>query len=526
MRHTTVPLCVVALLLMVAPIAGADDAKEVFDSLYATKIRRAIGSVGREDDLALAKELFQAAQDSTQTHDLLALLCDAAYDLGQRHPDGAGISADAMKLLADTVEEKRHVARENLIDLLTKQARTGKPEERDAATEELVDLLLVMADEQLAERNWKEASARYRRAMLIAAPRKLPQWEVAKAGYEHASRFDNAIERIATLAEQLLLKANATQTAKEIVMLYVTVLDEPEKAVRYLNRTKDETLEKMVPLAADPSSIANDADRLALGQWYRSLAGTKPEAAELPMLRHATDHLAAYLRSTSSEGLDRAKAELLQKEIETLIEKIESDAGPRVAAGGPAKWTSVMDWIDPEKEKRKGTWTSEKEGIALKPTGGWNFLNTPITVTGDYDVRWQLTPTQNNDCFIIQLPVQSRFVDVVLSARSGEFHTIRRFRADDKQKPDWWTPGALTPGKRAIAVIQVRQKDKQVTLTLTLNGKRIGGWTESIDNIETHLHWHNFSPATINFGTWETGMIINRLDVLPVRGELKKAERK
>ena len=97
-------LTLVMVILSFASSALASEAQQVFDSLYGPRIKAVKASVDRADDHALAKELLTAAGNSTDTPALLALLCEASYDLSSRHADGFATAAQAMTLLAESVE--------------------------------------------------------------------------------------------------------------------------------------------------------------------------------------------------------------------------------------------------------------------------------------------------------------------------------------------------------------------------------------------------------------------------------------
>ncbi len=129
------------------------------------------------------------------------------------------------------------------------------------------------------------------------------------------------MKQIARLGEKLLADANDSATAEEIVKLYVVEFDDPKAALPFLNRVKDEQLKKLVALAAgEPVEMG---DHLALGQWYRTLAGVKPGIGEIPLLLHAEHHLHRFVTASETstaqtDALQVSKARLLLKEIGSL----------------------------------------------------------------------------------------------------------------------------------------------------------------------------------------------------------------
>ncbi len=331
---------ILVMLLSSSSSALADDAKQVFDSLYGPRIKAAKATADRADDHALAKELLASAGNSADTPALLALLCEASYDLGSRHPDGFTTAAQAMTLLAESVEAQRTGAREKLADVLMKQSRLGKPDERETAGEQLIDTLLAMGDEKLEMKKWTEATGDYRRAMTIATPRKSPKLETIKAKLDLATRRDRAEKQIARLNEKLLGDANDSATAQEIVKLYIVEFDDPKAALPFLNRTKDESLKKLVPLASGATESVSGDDHLALGEWYRSLAGPSPKASELPLLKRARDAFARAMASAELSAAAQGKTRLLLDDTDRMSRKLHDEAHAGMAAS-PA----VEQWI-------------------------------------------------------------------------------------------------------------------------------------------------------------------------------------
>ena len=294
-----------------------DDAKQVFESLYGPRLKTVKASVDRADDHALAKELLATAGSSTDTPALLALMCEVSYDLSSKHADGFATAAQAMTLLAETDEAQRTGAREKLVDVLMKQSRLGKADEREAAGDQLIDTLLVMGDEKMEAKKWAEATGDYRRAMTIATPKKSLNLETIKAQLELATRRDRAEKQIARLNEKLLATANDSASAEEIVKLYIVEFDDPMASLPFLNRVKDEQLMKIVPLAAGVVSDLKEGEALELGEWYHGLS--KDAADKSVALKRASSYLAVYLSHPTGNELSRKKATLIQSEIAKQI---------------------------------------------------------------------------------------------------------------------------------------------------------------------------------------------------------------
>ena len=329
MRRSLIAALSLVGTIIASPPAQADDAQQVFDSLYAAKIKAAAGTIDRADDVALAGDLLAAAKTSTDTPGLLTLMCEAAHDLGQRHPDGFSAAADAMALLAEHVEAKRDAANDKLIDILTKQSRIGKVDEREAATQRLVDTLLAMGDAKMEAKKWSEAAADYRRAMLTAAPKKLPEAEVAKAKLEEATRLDRTTRQLSKLQQRLLENANDAAAAEEIARLYLLDLNEPGRTQEVASRVEDSTLKQVVELVNRPIRDLTTSDRLRLGEWYYNAAKSLRGIPKATTLHRADAHFGAALDDKQMDNLSRTKAELISKDIQAeLASLVETEIRP------------------------------------------------------------------------------------------------------------------------------------------------------------------------------------------------------
>ncbi len=322
--------------LVIASIYGgllfAEDAKAVFNSLYGERRKQVAATIGKADDLALAKDMLGVARSSTGTPELLVLLCDSAYELTAKNPDGYGVAAEAMTLLADNVAAMKTTARKKLIDVLTAQSRAGKAEERDAAGEKAIALLAAEGDERAAAKDWQGATAEYRRALAFALSKKSPASDEIKTKLEEAQRLERANAQIARLQERLLENATDAASATEAVRIFLLELDDPAGAARLAPRVGDAALKEMVALINRPTTELSAAEQIRVGEWYwnsgRSLRGVPQSIA----YEHAVDRMTAALGDPSLDTLSRTKAMALQQQAK---QELQTAAKPPVVKPKP-----------------------------------------------------------------------------------------------------------------------------------------------------------------------------------------------
>ncbi|MCX5684949.1 MAG: hypothetical protein NT049_14885, partial [Planctomycetota bacterium] len=95
---------VVIIACVLAPrFAYADEAADAFNQVFGEEYKRATASPATADDVALAKQMLDAAKAADKQPPLLALLCEKTYELGIKDPSGHATALAAMELLAEKV---------------------------------------------------------------------------------------------------------------------------------------------------------------------------------------------------------------------------------------------------------------------------------------------------------------------------------------------------------------------------------------------------------------------------------------
>lgn len=320
--------------------AATEDAKQFFDSLYGNRLKQVKATVDRADDVALATEILTAAR-AIERADVVALLCDNAIELSQRHADGLATAIDASRLLADKVEPRRAEARKKLVEFLTKQSFSGDTRVKQKAADELIEVLTLQGDEAFKAGRYDEALTGYRQAMTAAQRQKSPFTESIKAKIELVASRSQVQIQLARLRGKVLADATDTASVHEIIRLCVVDLDNPAEAMKVLDRAKDARLIRLVPLAAKGAENASEAECLALGEWYSELSGTATTSSKEAMWRRASSYLMRYLGFQPTDQLARTKAELLLKPIAASLATMEVDRTKLESKqNGPESWIS------------------------------------------------------------------------------------------------------------------------------------------------------------------------------------------
>ena len=100
-------LVLTAVLLACPPLVLADEAADTFNKLYGDDIKRVAATPSLADDVALAKQLLEAAGKVANQPDFLALLCEKACELAMKDPAGQPTAKAAAELLVASIPQKK-----------------------------------------------------------------------------------------------------------------------------------------------------------------------------------------------------------------------------------------------------------------------------------------------------------------------------------------------------------------------------------------------------------------------------------
>ncbi len=348
----------IAVLIAVAtssPAVAADaQAQQAFESVFGARLKQVKTTRAADDDLALAKEMVTVAAES-QPSALGALLLDQAYELAIRIPDGSFVAADALTVLAERYTERRNDAREKLAVLWTRQLNRGTDAQKQEASSSLLSLYSAMAESAAERKQYGEASALLRKALIVASKTAPDQVATIRTSMESYTRLDRIEGRKATLEQRVLANRNDHVSAEALVKLLLVEFDDPASVVQYHSAIKDERLKKIAQAAA--AEDAGEADLLMLGDWYReaAISGSDAEAA---MLRRASNAYDKYLEAHTAADTSRSVVELHKRSIATRLDKL--GAPPPLKPVG----TTTAGRFDWEKMKTKCSYEYAKKNYS------------------------------------------------------------------------------------------------------------------------------------------------------------------
>ena len=239
------------------------DVQGAFEKLYGPDISRVTATAAPADDIALAGTILRSARTMKLTPELLAAMCEAAYDLAAGAAGGRTVAFEALDVLSEKVPAQRFdcaLRRAALCEAAYKA--TQLPSEGDR----LAETLMKAADLGTSAGRYVGAADAWRRALAVAEEVNSPSLTVLK------SRQPAFIARVESVQEArelgVKLRANPQDVASRsrMLLLQLIELDNPAEAVRFLGAAADEAVRTNAPLAAEPLEKVSEEAALKLAE--------------------------------------------------------------------------------------------------------------------------------------------------------------------------------------------------------------------------------------------------------------------
>jgi len=318
-----------AILLACPLVVLADEAEDAFNKLYEEDLKRVAATPSAADDLALAKQLLEAAGQVTNQTAFLTLLCEEAHELAVKDAAGYPTAKAALDLLAANVPEKEVLSLQKVAAMYQRPYATARGDAKAKAGEALIGALKALADAQAAAEDVNGAGATLKQAFVVATTIRSESKAAIQAQLAALGAQQKTEREIAALKAKLERDPQDAASRTEIVRLYLVEMDDPAGAAKFVDETLDEATRKYVPAAAKPLEEAPELACNELGDWYRGLAdeATAP-ASKGAMLRRAKEYYERFLGLHKTDDLARAGAALMLKKIGDALAKTEIQSSP------------------------------------------------------------------------------------------------------------------------------------------------------------------------------------------------------
>ncbi len=452
------------LLLSVVP-ALADEAADTFDKLYGDDLKRVAATPAAADDLALARQLLEAARQVTHQPALLTLLCERAHELAIKDPAGYPTAEAALKFLAANVPEKKVDSLQKMAAMYQRPYAAARGDAKSKAGEALIGALKALADAQAAAEDTDGAGVTLKQALAVATAIKSESKAALQAQLAGLGAQKQVETQIAALKAKLEKDPQDAASRKEIVRLCLVEMDNPAGAAKFVDETLDEATRKYVPAAAKPLAEAPELACSELGDWYKSLADqTTAPASKGAMLERAKAYYERFMGLHKADDLARTSAALMLKKIGDALVKLGLAAEPRSRArlpqGAILRFTFDKETI------------AERDGqVYVRDLSGLGNDGQVVGATFEKGRRGQAAAFDGTKSYIRL--TQPELLDLAGKSWTISFHLLPQaegasFGAGIIDKDDWHVGfGVWLSGKRIRYWHEARQdKDSEAALEL------------------------------------------------------------
>ncbi|MBM4044340.1 MAG: hypothetical protein FJ279_04435, partial [Planctomycetes bacterium] len=274
---------------------AAEKAKIAFASLFGDRLAKVQATAEPQDDVALAADLVQAAKIAGSQPEFLILVCEKAWELGNKDPAGYAAAAEAMKILGEKIPAMAESCQQKMFVTMQQQYEHASGPARAEAGNSLLEALVRMAEQQERLGNSDQALAYWRRAQDVATAIGSARKSQIQASSERLAHRQQTLVRIAERIRQSQAAPQDQKVREDIFFLYAVELDNPAEAAKYTDALGDEGMKRCAQQAASPAEKLSEATCLDLGDWYRFLADKASPAAKSNMLAKACGYYKVYL---------------------------------------------------------------------------------------------------------------------------------------------------------------------------------------------------------------------------------------
>lgn len=385
--------------------AADEDPASIVESLFGDRLRAVASTKEHADDILLAKQMLDAESSLRASKGVAPLLCERAYDLTVGSPEGVDTMIASMMRLAEVDPTRKIESHDHIVRGLTAVHGRVRGEQREALGARLVAALETAGDLHTEADDYAEALRQYTRARSFARGNAGVSADHIDGKIERSRLRVLATNRIKQYTQRIKQNPKDEKAGHELVMTYITELDQPEAASKYTFLV-DEELASKVQLAVKAPEAIEVAEALELAEWYEQLAASGPNPTRAAMLVRAIGYYGAYVESDAADAGRRAIVRVKLDQLAEQLAKLGPTGGATEQGGG---WRVIM----PPAGKLIG-WSIEGDASDIDYNGG------VLTIRGDAHAVYPIKATNVLIHGRVKMDAR-RTVNLAVAQREGQY---------------------------------------------------------------------------------------------------------
>ena len=347
MKGCSYPAVLLALAIGVsaawaaADTAAETEAKAAFESLYGEEVTRATRTPSTVDDVKLAGKLLGAAGTSRDQPELLALICEKAYDLGKKNSTGYEVAIEAMAVLSASSPDKKPQCLDRVVSIHQLRYTRARLADRAAIAQTLVNAMIDACDANAQAGNIAAAKLQCMKASRFATIAHLPQKDALQAKYKELVVAERMAKRVAGYEARLKIDPLQIAPREALIDIYLIEKNDPAGAAKWLNEDCDERLRTYIPMAAGDINAIAEPTLAEMGDWYKSLAAAAQLADKGGLLLRAQTFYETFLDKHTTADLAKTKAILALTRVRADIKKYGVKVPVKIKAPAATQFAGV-----------------------------------------------------------------------------------------------------------------------------------------------------------------------------------------
>jgi formylglycine-generating enzyme len=331
-------LMTVCVFLAAAPIRAADESTEKF-------IAKVIADANTNS--AKAAKLLETSKVLTAQPKICTAVLEKAIEFGLKFPAtsaGCRTASDALDLLKTVSPDRADEWILKRVDVCAAVYRTARtPADKAPAGRELLTALMTAAKIHEKDGDWKAAARSYRQAVPVNAQAKAGMADELRAKLDAVSHRATMTAKAAQYAASI--KQDPAKTTARVMLLKLLVVDlnDPGRAVEYLNDDVNKTWLTCVPLAAKGIDDLAEAACMALGVWYhKELAKTAAPKSKSVLLQRAKEYYRKFVELHAKADMQTSRATVAIANIEKELAQLNAPPAMRLSGAGSKTFSISM----------------------------------------------------------------------------------------------------------------------------------------------------------------------------------------
>ena len=294
---------------------------------------------GAKTNSARAAKLLAAGKIMTDQPKVCVVVLEKAVEFGMKSPAspaGCKAAVDALDLLEAEFPDRKDEWAQKRVDACRVRYRTAKTQSEEyAAGREYLTALLAVAKIHEKSGDWTSAATHYRQAGPVDTYTMSGMADDIHGKLKTAEHFAATKKRAAQYAALLKKDPSKASTRALLVKLLVVELNDPARAVEYLNEDMGEMWRTCVPLAAKGIGDLTEAACLELGSWYhKELTKNASPTGKGVLLGRARDYYKKFARLHTTVDVQTFRAKAALTDVEKALAKLNAPPVIRVSGRG------------------------------------------------------------------------------------------------------------------------------------------------------------------------------------------------